>query len=239
MPVLGTDARAPLPPRAAERGEGGRRGRGGGPKRRRALDYASARAVAASSVPPPPEQSLVWHLQLGDFAALASAVVYTDGSMIDGAPRFSGLCARLGWAFVLVDCHGALLAAASGQPPQWVRSVPGAESWALMQAATAFGDAPAYRVDCLALLQAYEQGFAKATASGSFFAEVWVQIRMAWDNNELVDLVWMPAHTSEADVGVLELSNRQLLSVVDRESNAEADRLAKAAADATRVHESV
>ena len=52
-----------------------------------------------------------------------------------------------------------------------------------------------------------------------------------------VDLAWMPAHTCAADVGELDLSNGRRLSSVDRDSNAEADRLAKAAAAESRVPE--
>ena len=70
------------------------------------------------AVPPPPQHSCCWHLELADMAALSSAVVYTDGSMIDAAPRLAGLCARLGWALAVVDQHGTLLAAASGRPSQ-------------------------------------------------------------------------------------------------------------------------
>ena len=48
-------------------------------------------------------------------------------------------------------------------------------------------------------------------------------------------MVWMPAHTSGAQVGCLRLSNGELLTRTDRLSNDEADKLAKAAAREGRV----
>ena len=59
---------------------------------------------------------------------------------------------------------------------------------------------------------------------------IWTQMFTAWDNCLSIDLAWMPAHTGEADVGRLLLSNGRPLSDLDRASNAEAHRLAKDAA---------
>ncbi len=69
----------------------------------------------------------------------------------------------------------------------------------------------------------------------AFFADTWAQIQAAWDGNEHVDIAWIPAHSCEADVGEAELSNGARLTHIDRDANAEADRLAKAAAAAARV----
>jgi hypothetical protein len=189
----------------------------------------------ACTVPTPPEATHVWHIELQDFAELATATLYSDGSMIDGPPKFAGLCARLGWAFALLRRDGAVIAAASGRPPPWVRSVPGAEAWALLQAAVAFGSAPRFRVDCLALVQTYERGWKHATGAGNMTADIWASLRTAWDAEEDVDILWMPAHTAERDVGVATLSDGSLLSAIDRAGNDEADRLAKAAAAGSRV----
>jgi hypothetical protein len=189
----------------------------------------------ACAVPLPPEASHEWHVELLDFAMLATATLYSDGSMIDGPPKYAGLCARLGWAFALMSRDGAIIAAASGRPPPWIRSVPGAEAWALLQAAVAFGSTPRFRVDCFALVQMYERGWKHATGAGNASADIWASLRTAWDAEDDVDLVWMPAHTAERDVGVATLSDGSLLSAFDRAGNAEADRLAKAAAAGSRV----
>ena len=181
----------------------------------------------AAHVPPPPQHTCTWHVQLDDYASLGHATVYTYGSMVGGAPRHAGLCARLGWGMALVAPCGAIIASASGRTPSWIRSVPGADAWALLQAAAAFGDAPAYRVDCLAPVQTYDKGFKKATAASSPFADTWSQIQAAWDGNEAVDIAWMPSHTAAIDVGECVLSNGALLTAVDRESNAAADVLAQ------------
>ena len=63
-------------------------------------------------------------------------VVYTDGSMADGPPKFGGVCGRLGWSFVAVDNRGRTVASAHGSPAAWVTTVYGAEVWALFMAAT-------------------------------------------------------------------------------------------------------
>ena len=135
-----------------------------------------------------------------------------------------------------MDSSGALLASASGSAPSWVRSVPGAEAWALLQAALAFGDAPAYRVDCLSVVQLYAKGFKKASAANSLFADTWAQIE-AWDSTESVDLAWMPSHTAFGDIGACTLINDMLLTAIDRDANAIADDLAKSAALQHRVPE--
>ena len=57
-------------------------------------------ASPAARVPPlSSESSLTWAAPLGDgHVDLSDCVVYTDGSLIDGAPKLGGgLCARLGW----------------------------------------------------------------------------------------------------------------------------------------------
>ena len=57
--------------------------------------------------------------------------VYPDGSWLDGP----GPLARGGWAFVVTDILGEVLAIARGLPPNWVTDIPGCEAWAVLQAA--------------------------------------------------------------------------------------------------------
>ena len=161
-------------------------------------------------------------------------VVYTDGSLMDGSHQFAGLCARLGWAFVVVDEDRNVLAVAHGRPPWWVDSIQGAELWALSKAAECCFSHLSFRTDCYSALQGVEHGVAWATASSRKYARVWTRIFHYFDAG-LPDLAWMPAHTALHDVGVLWLSNGQLLTHQDRFGNNEADRWAKAAACGDRV----
>ena len=55
----------------------------------------------------------------------------------------------------------------------------------------------------------------------------------------LVDVAWMPAHTSATDVGISVLSDGTTLTANDRRGNEEADRLAKIAAAQHRVPECI
>jgi hypothetical protein len=190
----------------------------------------------ASLVPPPPARSsFAWERAVPDDVDLAQCTVYTDGSMHDGPPKFDSLCARLGWSMVLVGDDGLIIASAHGVPPPFVRSVPAAEAWALAEAARTFGSSPRFRVDCLGVVQAYQSGRKRATSAARGDADIWAAIFTAWDDEVNVDVAWMPAHTSEADVGRLALSNGDSLTETDRIGNGEADRLAKSAAHATRV----
>ena len=45
--------------------------------------------------------------------------VYSDGPRLDGPTQ---LLARNGWAFVVIDFDGNLIAATSGIPPDWVKA---------------------------------------------------------------------------------------------------------------------
>ena len=136
------------------------------------------RAIApspAAALPPPPPESCTWHSEMLDYAELATATVYTDGSMIDGPPKHSALCGRLGWGIAVANAAGDIVATASGSPPPWIRTVPGAEMWALLQAAIVLGDAPTYKVDCMAVVQMYNKGLKQAASASSLFADILVR----------------------------------------------------------------
>ena len=66
-------------------------------------------------------------------------------------------------------------------------------------------------------------------------ARVLMLLIHALDDTPTESLVWMPAHTSLADVGRAVLSNGSLLTVIDRTMNDRADCLAKRAVEAHRV----
>ena len=61
----------------------------------------------------------------------------------------------------------------------------------------------------------------------------------ALDDTEPAAMVWMPAHTSEADVGRACLGDGSRLTAFDRKGNSEADRLAKLAVQTHRVPKAV
>ena len=60
-----------------------------------------------------------------------------------------------------------------------------------------------------------------------------------FDDTPRQAVVWMPAHTPEAAVGHRRLGDGSLLTAVDRQANAEVDRLAKAAVEEDRVPEAL
>ena len=64
--------------------------------------------------------------------AAITGTIYTDGSRLDGLVE---LLAVNGWAFVAVDDTGEPTAIARGIPPSWITDIPGAEAWAVLQAA--------------------------------------------------------------------------------------------------------
>jgi hypothetical protein len=61
----------------------------------------------------------------------------------------------------------------------------------------------------------------------------------ALDDTEIDAMVWMPAHTTEADVGRSYLGNGSRLTHMDRKGNDEADRLVKLTVEAHRVPKQV
>lgn len=104
-------------------------------------------ASPAASVPPPSEATFKWVMQLVIDFSVAECRVYSFGSLFDGSFHFGGLCARLGWAFVVITSCGNVAAAANRVPPPLVRSILGAELRAVLMAATQFGAGTSYCVD--------------------------------------------------------------------------------------------
>ncbi len=164
-----------------------------------------------------------------------TGTAYTDGSLLDGPPQFCGLCGRLGWAFVVLDNAGHVVASAHGVPPPWVTTIHGAELWAVQMATSCALPGTAFRTDCLSVVQVYRRGRQVAAAAGCYYARIWNVIFSHLDDCTDVDLEWMPAHSKPDDVGKLLLSDGAPLTERDRMANAEADRLAKLAAASVRV----
>ena len=61
----------------------------------------------------------------------------------------------------------------------------------------------------------------------------------AWDDLDPEEVVWMPAHTTAASVGVATLSNGAMLTELGRRGNVQVDMFAKKAVEEHRVPEAV
>ena len=162
--------------------------------------------------------------------------VYTDGSRLDGP---SSVLARNGWAFVVLDEHDCIVAEAHGLPPRWVDDIPGTEAWAVLQAAIRAVPGCEYRVDCMPCVDALHRGVKWATAPHRPLARVHAMLGHAVDDVPASAFVWMPAHTSNHDVGVLQLGDGSYLTEADRSANNRADVLAKQAVERHRVPDGI
>ena len=201
-------------------------------------DVAFERALFPSLdalVPPPSAvDSFTWVVY--PEGGLVCGKVYTDGSRLDGP---SELLARNGWSFVALDTEGKITAASNGVPPNWITVIPGAEAWALFQAASRAEPGTQYRVDCQPCVNAFHNGRAAATKDNRPLARVHNLMCAALDDTDVAAVVWMPAHTKKEDVGRVYLGDGSKLTDLDRKGNEEADRLAKLAVEAHRVPKQV
>ena len=113
----------------------------------------------------------------------------------------------------------------------------GAELWALWQAARLAMPGASFRTDCLSVLKVFQSGKQAACNSRCKLARVWHGVFASLDDHECssIDIAWMPAHTTPAEVGIASLSDGSRLTANDRRGNNEADRLAKCAAEWHRV----
>ena len=160
---------------------------------------------------------------------------YLDGSFRDGPTEDLG---RTGWGFISYDADGIIRAAAFGVPPPWIRSIHGAEMWAVFAALRCSLPGGIYRSDRKAVVSTFAAGRAQATTASDEHARLWDMIFTACDDGD-TQLVWMPAHTSAADVGRARLSNGDLLTARDRAANDAADTLAKRGAETHRAPKEV
>jgi hypothetical protein len=184
--------------------------------------------------PPAVEGSFEWVVY--PEGGIICGKVYTDGSRLDGP---SQLLARNVWSFVALDAQGHVAASAHGVTPSWVDDIPGAEAWTVLQAASRAEPGTQYRVDCKPCVDAFHRGRAWATRDKRPLARVHGLMFAALDDTEAGAMVWMPAHTKEADVGRVCLGDGSKLTQLDRVGNDEADRLAKLAVEAHRVPKQV
>lgn len=185
---------------------------------------------------PPPSSSASFHWQVRPEGDMARGTFYSDGSLIDGPSKLLGRC---GWAFVALDSNGFVVAAACGVTPPWITCIPGAESWAALQAAKVAWPGSTFRIDCEPCVLAIHAGMARACSDANPLARVHQLLAIAFDDTPLESVVWMPSHTSEAEVGVRRIGNGDFLSMLDRYGNGEADTWAKHAVEEHRVPEHI
>ena len=186
--------------------------------------------------PQSPQDTMSWTIYPEDGVLQSGWIVYLDGSFRDGPSEIIG---RTGFSFIAYDGEWRVRAAACGVPPPWIKSIHGAELWALFAAARLALPGVAFRTDRKAVLDIFQAGRKEATASSVELAHLWAAVFDAFDDYEdpsaSVDLAWMPAHTTAADVGVARLSNGEFLTARDRAANDAADHLAKRGAQTHRV----
>jgi hypothetical protein len=154
--------------------------------------------------------------------------VYTGGSSFGCGKPYD---AMTGWAFVVLDDAGRVVAAASGKPPPRIRSSNAIEAWAFYMAITLAAPGCSYRIDSMACVRTFHRGENNVRTRDSPDALLWKSIFNAInDKKQAMDVVWMPAHTKEAQIGKAKLGNGELITSADRKGNAMADAMAKHAA---------
>ena len=188
---------------------------------------------------PLPRQDATFRWVLRPDGDLFVGAAYTDGSLVDGKPAYGDLCCRYGWAFVVIGSDCEVIASANGVPPAGTLDVFGAELWDLRMAIAHAKPKTNFYTDCLSVLRRLEAGRASTVAASSVYALNWRAVCDGLDRlrgiDGGVDIVWMPSHTREVDVGVLARSDGNKFAALDSMANGEADVLAEAAVDEFRV----
>ena len=126
-----------------------------------------------------------------------------------------------------------------GVPPDWISDIPGAEAWALLQAATGAAPGCKVRVDCLPCAAAVHRGVEWATTDKWKHARVHDMLMKAWDDLDASNLTWMPAHCSDDKAGSVNKGDGTPVTLHDIRGNRLADKYAKMAASAHRVAEGI
>ena len=192
--------------------------------------YPNPKLTFAPQDLPPPGGSIEWICgqQLGQ---CITGIFYTDGSRRDILHPDT---VRMGWSFVVIDSTGQLIAAARGCPPLYITDNTGAEAWALLQAIAYSGGGSQFRTDSKPCVDSIVEGRVGACSAFRPLARVFNLVFDIMEHKGVEDsmVVWMPAHTSQANVGRLTLSNGDRLSPIDRHANDLADSHAKIAARA-------
>jgi hypothetical protein len=194
-------------------------------------------AVIVADIPSPPRDEEFWWIRPPAAEdELSYGTWYVDGSLLDGHANHLG---RLGVGLVVVGAKGRLLAVAGGVPPDWVRTIPAAEAWAILLALQLDVNPRAIWSDCLSCVKVVKAGAYSATSPQRQLARIFAALFTAADQLEQDELArllrWMPAHTTERTSRITQCSDGQLLTALSRRANALADLAAKSAARKYRV----
>jgi hypothetical protein len=159
-------------------------------------------------------------------------VIFTDGSLLDGSlPKG---CQSLGWAFVVIDADGELVAAAYGVPPEWVDTIQGAELWAVRVALLCAAFPSRLFTDCMSVKIGVGQPMEWARSSKRKLGRVFLIVAEQLEGT--IDVVqWMPAHTNEDAIGRKQCSDGSVITDTMWRSNQLVDLMAKHAAESVRL----
>ncbi len=160
---------------------------------------------------------------------------FIDGSMLDEPRR---IARRTGFAVVVVDEYGHLVAYGNGRPPAWIATAAGAEAWAFCVVLSMAPAPPRTVTDCLEVLRTLEAGECAATEGRKRLARVWRRIHTVLEGQTttaLDRLRWMPAHGSAASIGRALKSDGRPVTALEWRANRLVDALAKHAAGFDRV----
>lgn len=181
----------------------------------------------------PPSRCATFHWKVKPSEPLVSGRFYVDGSALDGPVAE---LTTTGWAVVVLNDDGEVIASAFGLPPPWVTDIGGAEGWALLQAVGMAMPGPnIFLSDCKTAVDTLVSGSKKATSSKCTHARVYALLFAALDDTPVESIVWMPAHQADGMAGKLARSDGKWLTADDIRGNREADVLAKRAVEEHRV----
>ena len=121
-------------------------------------------------------------------------------------------------------------------PPAKIKSVPGAEAWALWLVLSTTTERKQIVTDCLGNLQKLRRGRAWATAPSRAGARVSNLIfHMLGGCEDHSWLVWMPSHCNKEQASQKNKSDGSVITLLDLRANDAADALAKSAAHSHRA----
>jgi len=164
---------------------------------------------------------------------MLEGTAYSDGSFLDG-PIVE--LARGGWAFAVLNDDGVTVASAYGVPPAWIKDIGGAEAWGVLQAGLrAVPGMLKYKIDCQPCVRMVHGGAVEATTANRPLARVNALVMSVLEDTPAERVVWMPAHKAKQAAGQFRCGDGTLLTAMDIEGNAEADKLAKMAVKFHRV----
>ena len=82
----------------------------------------------------------------------------------------------LDWGFIAMDGDGKVVASAKTVPPPWNIDIPGAEAWAILEAATIAESGSDFRVDCAPCVTAIHRCRAWATSAKRPLARIFSMV---------------------------------------------------------------